>query len=178
MKRWLLIPREIARRYAFGGNAVARFSFYGGVFIIAAATLMLQIIETRIISVTSWYHLAFFVISTAMFGLAAGAVWVFLWCRDLPPRELYYRLTIHSLGFAVSTVLSLLMQMTMVTPSSSTSLTTLFAWTELAICLAVPFFFSGVVVSLALTRSPYPIGWVYGADLIGAAIGQAIRSSW
>ena len=42
---------------------------------------------------------------------------------------------------------------------------------EFALCLAVPFFFSGVVVSLALTRSPYPIGQVYGADLIGAATG-------
>jgi hypothetical protein len=153
------------------GKAVARFNFYGGVFAIAAATLMLQIIETRIISVTSWYHLAFFVISTAMFGLTAGAVWVYLCCRDLSSRELYRRLTIHSLGFATSTVLALLMQMTMVTTSSSTSLTTLFAWTQLAICLAVPFFFSGVVVSLALTRSPYPVGWVYGADLIGAAVG-------
>src|SRR5262249_3216524 len=38
---------------------------------------------------------------------------------------------------------------------------------EFALCLALPFFFSGVVVSLALTRSPYPIGKVYGADLIG-----------
>jgi len=26
-------------------------------------------------------------------------------------------------------------------------------------------------VSLALTRSPYPIGKIYGADLIGAAMG-------
>jgi hypothetical protein len=44
--------------------------------LVAAATLMLQIIETRIISVISWYHLAFFVISIAMFGLTAGAVFV------------------------------------------------------------------------------------------------------
>ena len=32
-------------------------------------------------------------------------------------------------------------------------------------------FFAGVVVSLALTRSPYPIGRVYGVDLAGAAAG-------
>ena len=51
-----------------GGRA-----FYTGLGLISAATLMLQIIETRIISVTSWYHLAFFVISVAMFGLTAGA---------------------------------------------------------------------------------------------------------
>ena len=54
---------------------------------------------------------------------------------------------------------------------ASPSLTSLVAWAEFALCLAVPFFFAGVVVSLALTRSPYPIGQVYGADLIGAAIG-------
>ena len=45
------------------------------------------------------------------------------------------------------------------------------AWAEFALCLALPFFFSGIVVGLALTRTPYPIGKVYGADLIGAAIG-------
>src|SRR6266436_3455449 len=43
--------------------------FYAALGLVTAATLMLQIIETRIISVTSWYHLAFFVISIAMFGL-------------------------------------------------------------------------------------------------------------
>jgi hypothetical protein len=53
----------------------------------------------------------------------------------------------------------------------SPSLTSLVAWAEFALCLAFPFFFSGVVVSLALTRSPYPIGKVYGADLVGAAMG-------
>jgi hypothetical protein len=46
--------------------------FYAGVFLITAATLILQIVETRIISVVAWYHLAFFVISVAMFGLTVG----------------------------------------------------------------------------------------------------------
>ena len=55
-----------------------RLRFYAGLGFVTAATLMLQIVETRIISVTSWYHLAFFVISIAMFGLTAGAVWVYL----------------------------------------------------------------------------------------------------
>src|SRR6202049_4246950 len=52
------------------------------------ATLMLQIIETRIISVISWYHLAFFVISIAMFGLTAGAVFVYLWRERFGPDRL------------------------------------------------------------------------------------------
>jgi hypothetical protein len=55
------------------GEAGRRVRFYLALGLVTAATLMLQIIETRIISVTSWYHLAFFVISIAMFGLTAGA---------------------------------------------------------------------------------------------------------
>ena len=52
--------------------------FYTGVFLISSSTLMLEIIQTRILSVVVWYHLAFLVISLAMFGLTAGAVWVYL----------------------------------------------------------------------------------------------------
>jgi hypothetical protein len=37
--------------------------------------------------------------------------------------------------------------------------------------MAMPYVFSGVVVSLALTRSPFPTGQVYGVDLAGAALG-------
>src|SRR5947209_9330272 len=135
-----------------------------------AATLMLQIIETRIVSVTSWYHLAFFIISIGMFGLTGGAVWVYLRGGSFAPARLNDILARNAFYFALSTIVTLLVQMTLVT-SSTASLTALFAWAELAIALAIPFFFSGVIVSLALTRSPYPIGIVYGVDLVGAAVG-------
>jgi hypothetical protein len=153
-----------------GFPAMGRVRFYLGLFLVTAATLMLQIVETRIVSVTSWYHLAFFVISIAMFGLTAGAVWVHQRRATLTPARLSYDLTVAALGFALGTVLALLVQTTLATGLSA-SLTGLLVWAELAACLAVPFFFSGVVVSLALTRSPYPIGEVYGADLLGAAAG-------
>src|SRR5262249_49851163 len=140
-----------------------RVRFYVALGLVTAATLMLQIIETRIISVTSWYHLAFFVISIAMFGLTAGAVFVYLRKERFRPGRLSYDL-------AVTTDLAVVVQLTLVT-GASPSLTALVAWAEFALCMALPFFFSGIVVSLALTRSPYSIGKVYGADLIGAAIG-------
>ena len=147
-----------------------RARFYAALGLVTAATLMLQIIETRIISVISWYHLAFFVISIAMFGLTGGAVFVYLRREWFRPERLSYDLTVATLAFALTTNLTILVQLTLVT-GAAPSLTSLVAWAEFALCLAVPFFFSGVVVSLALTRSPYPIGKVYGADLIGAAIG-------
>lgn len=147
-----------------------RVRFYVALGLVTAATLMLQIIETRIISVISWYHLAFFVISIAMFGLTAGAVFVYLRREKFRPEQLSYDLAVVALAFALTADLAMLVQLTLVT-GASPSLTSLVAWAEFALCLAVPFFFSGVVVSLALTRSPYAIGKVYGADLIGAAAG-------
>jgi hypothetical protein len=147
-----------------------RVQFYAALGLVTAATLMLQIIETRIISVTSWYHLAFFVISIAMFGLTAGAVFVYLRKERSRPERLSYDLAVATLAFALTTDLAIIVQLTLVT-GASPSLTSLVAWAEFALCLALPFFFSGIVVSLALTRSPYAIGKVYGADLIGAAIG-------
>jgi len=147
-----------------------RLSFYAGLFLVTTATLMLQILETRIHSVISWYHLAFFVISIAMFGLTAGAVWVYRQSDAIHSGNLAYHLTRASLLFAVTTVLSLALQFTIAIGLDPT-LTSVVVWCELAIIMAFPFFFSGVVVSLALTRSPYPVGRVYGVDLVGAAFG-------
>src|ERR1700723_1422658 len=76
------------------GEAGRRVRFYMALGLVAAATLMLQIIETRIISVVSWYHLAFFVINIAMFGLTAGAVFVYLRRERFRPERLSYDPTV------------------------------------------------------------------------------------
>ena len=144
--------------------------FYGGLFVVTACTLMLQVVQTRILSVVAWYHLAFFAISMAMFGLTAGAVWLYLRRERYTQETLSYHLSHYSMAFAVSIAASLLVQMTL-SPIVARSVSALWTWMELALCIAVPFFFSGVVVSLALTRSPFPIGKVYGVDLFGAASG-------
>ena len=70
--------------------------FYTGVFLISCSTLMLEIIQTRILSVVVWYHLAFFVISLAMFGLTAGAVWVYLNHVRFTEKTLSYDLSYFS----------------------------------------------------------------------------------
>ena len=62
------------------------------------------------------------------------------------------------------------MQFCLIT-SLALSLTTVVSWALLLTVMAVPYVFAGVVVSLALTRSPFPTGQVYGVDLLGAALG-------
>lgn len=145
-------------------------SFYAGLFCVTAATLMLQLIQTRIISVIAWYHLAFFVIGAAMFGLTVGAVWVYLRGARYTQETLSFDLAHYSSAFAVSIAMALALQTTLV-PVVWPSVTSLLVWIEFSVLLAVPFFFSGIVVTLALTRSPFPVGRVYGVDLTGAAIG-------
>src|SRR5260370_6495020 len=44
-------------------------------------------------------------------------------------------------------------------------------WRNLIVILAAPYFFTGMAISLALTRSPWPVPLVYGVDLAGAAAG-------
>ena len=46
--------------------------FLAGLFLVCMCGLMLQIMETRLLSVIAWYYLAFFAISMAMFGMTAG----------------------------------------------------------------------------------------------------------
>jgi hypothetical protein len=147
--------------------------FYAGLFLITACTLMIQLIQTRILSVVAWYHLAFFAISMAMFGLTAGAIWVYVRGERFTRETLSDDLTYYSSLFALSIAACFALQLSLalLSPGTNTSLASLSSWLYLAICIAVPFFFSGVAVSLALTRSPYPIGIVYGVDLIGAAAG-------
>jgi hypothetical protein len=148
----------------------AAWKFYSGLFLVTACTLMLQVVHTRILSVASWYHLAFFAVSMAMFGLTAGAVWLYLRRDRFTGATLSYDLACYGMAFAVSIALGLMVQMTL-SPMIARSLAAVWTWFELALCIAVPFFFSGVVVSLALTRSPFPIGRVYAVDLLGAAAG-------
>jgi spermidine synthase len=144
--------------------------FYTGVFLVSFSILMLEIIQTRILSVVVWYHLAFLVISLAMFGLTAGAVWVYLRAARFTEKTLSYDLAYFSSIGALTTAICLAIQMTLA-PVISRFATTVWMWTELALCLSVPFFFCGVVVSLALTRSPFMVARVYGVDLLGAAMG-------
>jgi hypothetical protein len=51
-----------------------RARFLGGLFLICMCGLMLQNVETRILSVISYYYLAFSAISMATFGMTAGSL--------------------------------------------------------------------------------------------------------
>jgi hypothetical protein len=145
--------------------------FYCGLFLITGTTLMLQVLQTRFLSVVAWYYLVFFAISIAMFGLTAGAVWVYVCGDRFSGATLSSDLSVLSAAFGISCAASGLMQTT-IAPITEPSLSGALVWGHLALWISLPFFFSGSAVSLALTRSPFRIARVYAVDMAGAALGS------
>ena len=143
-----------------------------GVFLLTFAVLVFQVVQTRILSVIAWYYMAFLAISVAMLGMTAGAVWVYLNRARLTSDRFSIALADSSLLTAVSMPVSLAVQFCLVT-SLTPTITSVIAWVLLMAVMTVPYVFAGVAVSLVLTRSPFPIGLVYGVDLLGAAAGCA-----
>lgn len=143
---------------------------YAGTALVALVTLALEVLVTRLLSVVTWYHLAFFAVSTAMGGMTAGALHVFLRPERFAPQRLPESLAKACRGFALSVpaMLLLLCSVPLQLGASATNLLILAAAT---FACAAPFYYSGIAVSAVLTRASLPVGRIYAADLLGAALG-------
>lgn len=146
---------------------------FAGLFFVTLATLTYQLLLTRTFSVTMYYHFAFVAISVTMFGMAVGAVAVFLRPAVFVPDRVTHHLAVGSAAFAVTTVASYLTHLS-IPFVLDTSLVTLYGIALTYAALSIPFIFSGIVVSLALTRFPRQVSALYGADLAGAALGCVV----
>ncbi len=138
-------------------------STYIGLFLTTLSLLQFELFLTRIFSVTMWYHFAFMAISLAMFGLAAGAIFIEL----MKKGEAHAMLANFGLLFALTSAICFAAQLYIpVDPEKE------IAWTALAFILAaIPFVFGGMVVCVALTRFPRHTAALYAADLAGSAAG-------
>src|SRR5581483_2296890 len=144
--------------------------FYSGLCMLCMSVLMLQITETRILSVVSFYYLAFLTISMAMFGMTVGALLVYFNPKYSDPQHLSFYLSQTTSAYALTVAICFAFQMASVMKLVPIA-TMIVVWLKVLILLALPFVFAGMAVSLALTRSPFKVGLVYGVDLVGAACG-------
>jgi hypothetical protein len=83
-----------------------------GLFIVDLATLMYEILLTRIFSVSMWYHFAFVAISVAMFGMTVGALLVYLFSNYFIQDRIRFHLVTSALLFSVSIIVSFLTHLT------------------------------------------------------------------
>ena len=136
------------------------------------ATLLTEIVVSRLLSVITWYHLSFVAISVAMLGAAAGAVMVFAAPDRFPTARSSRDLAVWAGRFALVLPVSHLLSLVIPVPDGQT-------WAAMDVVtlalvmatIATPFALGGIVTTLALTRSHAPVGRLYAADLFGAAAG-------
>jgi hypothetical protein len=138
-----------------------------GLFLVTLSTMMYELLLTRIFSVTLWYHFAFMAVSLAMFGVTAGAMAVHVMPK-LPFKQISIQCALFTLLYSLGVVCTFWLQVSIPFTIQFSS-----GWAIAATygILAVPFFFGGVVVCLALTRASAAVSRVYAWDLAGAAIG-------
>lgn len=143
--------------------------YYFAIFVLASATLSYQILITRFFSVMLYYHFAFAAISLAMFGLTRGAMEVYGKPERYAPERVGVEFARHASWFAITGVGTMIvfLCLPLVTPVDYVPVVLAIA----TLTFVLPFTESGVCITLLLTRLPYGGGWLYAADLLGAALG-------
>jgi spermidine synthase len=143
-----------------------------GLFLVTLATLMLEILDSRLLSVLTWYHLAFLAVSLAMLGMAAGAVLVFLGGDRYSGERAIRALPRVTVWFAIAIPLMHLGNLSVPIPVlEEFRVREVTAIVTSTLVLAIPFLLAGVAVTLALTRAGGSPSRLYAADLLGAALG-------
>lgn len=140
-----------------------------GMGLLSAATLLLQVALTRIFSVAQFYHFAFLIVSLALLGFGASGSLLVLFSRLRSATLIPW----YCLGFTLTTVLAYLFINQ--APFDSYSI----AWDRTQgyllianlLSLAVPFVFAGAFIGLVLSQSAADAGRIYGANLLGSALG-------
>jgi hypothetical protein len=156
-----------------GRDKVSRRAFLLGLALVTAATLGLEVLQTRLLSVVTWYSLAFLVIAMGLFGLTAGALHVYFRPQEFAGEELMRALSRRAAQFALAIPLSLVLLLCLPLATGPAS-TTVVLFVLFSAALALPFYPAGMVVAAALTRTALPVGQVYAVDLLGAALGAPL----
>jgi len=133
---------------------------------------LLEVALARILSVSLWYHFAFMVVSTALFGLGLSGVVLALRRRaaDIPDKLLAWA----ALSVPPAFVLGYLAYNLIPCEPFSLGVDPL-QWVYLPLCylaVTLPFFASGLTVAALLTRYARGVHRLYLFDLSGAALGS------
>lgn len=145
------------------------------VALVSAATLTLEIALTRVFSVTQGYHFAFLAVSLALLGFGASGSVLTAW-QSRSPATLHHPAPGPWLWAALFALTGLVCYLaTNYLPFDSYRLG-LDPWQiPMAVLyylfLAVPFFFSGLMMAHLLALFPEKVGSLYAANLAGSGFG-------
>ena len=158
-----------------------------GLSLVCGANLLLEVSLTRIFSALMFYHFTFFAIAVALLGMGASGVWVYAFSERFTAATVAADLARAARRFAAATLVVLCYVLANpmdahVGLGESPTFTNVSVIQLVLLCgvTFVPFFYAGLVVSLAITHYREHIDRVYVWDLAGASlaalgVGLSIR---
>lgn len=146
-------------------------SYFAGIFLISLATLLLEFSMTRVLSVSLWYHFAFMIISVALLGFGVSGV-VFTMSKKLHNIETDKLLTVLAMCFGISVIASfLIINLIPFDPFSLFADSIQFLYLPVYyLLITIPFFFSGLIISILLSKFKKDVSKLYFYDLLGAGL--------
>ncbi len=141
-----------------------------GIFLTAFATLLWQILITRIFSASMYYHFVFMSISLAMLGFACSGMCVYLFPNFFNRGRSYTQLAVSAALFSATMIAAVFIYVNVrfVPERSAESFYNLLI---IFVAVFVPYFFSGMTTTLTFKHHAKNITRVYFYDLIGAGLG-------
>lgn len=147
-----------------------------GVSLVCFANLLLEVVLTRVFSAMMYYHFTFLAISLALLGLGASGVYVYIHAGQFSAENIESEMAKNARRFAWAAVLDLayvvanpVAETTVRAGDVSLSNFILLRLILLITVTVLPFFFAGMVVSLAIAAYRRSINRIYAYDLLGAA---------
>ena len=146
-----------------------------GIAALAGGSLLAEVALTRLLSVTLFHHLAFLIVSTALFGAGTAALLVALSLR-LRAASTERLVTAGALIFAISLPTTFLVaQFIAFEPLElGTSTAEIVRLAAIYVLYALPFFGSGLSISVLLDRYAAEAPALYASDLLGAGVGSFV----
>ena len=151
-----------------------------GVALSSFAALLLELTLTRLFSVILFYHFAFLAISIALLGLGAGGVFAHI--RKIFLSRFQLRSLAAALCAANAIAIPLALEIVLHIPVSvQLTRQNFLRLTAIYVYSAIPFFVTGIELSVIFARRSAHISRLYSADLVGgsmACLGVVPLLNW
>lgn len=150
------------------------------VFLVSLSALAFEVLLTRVFSISQWNHLSFMVISIALFGFAASGTFLNIieirktgWARRFSTNQSINTL-IALYSLITTTSFIALNQIPLDYFRLPLETMQVFYLLTAYLLLALPFFFTGLVISIAYAFIPEKTGLIYFSNMAGSAIGAIL----
>ncbi|MDG2088538.1 MAG: hypothetical protein P8J68_07335 [Arenicellaceae bacterium] len=146
-----------------------------GIFLIALATLVLELSLVRVFDVILTPNMGYAVITAAVFALGLGGIYLYLFPVDSEEKVLALMPKLL-MAFCITTLVlkPTIDWLPFDLNGGGTLLRQVLAWVGMYLVLVLPFFIAGILLSLILTHYSEQVHSLYFFDLIGAGLGCLI----